>query len=138
MRLTINLERPWVATTPTGGEALAFLQPDLALRLHTTSLYDRFAAAPREHGEIVHESDERSSLGWPVRVVERVFTSAATPMRELELRFQLLEFGGSVVVTGADPLIAQHRYELVAAGLQARPDWSGAPVCVAELLAEAR
>jgi len=141
MRLVLKLGAPWAEVEPADGEAVAYRRDDLPARLHTTPLYDRFAAPARRAAaeelgvEIVGETDAESTLGWPVHVVERVVTSAGARRRELDVGYELFELGGSVVVTGPADAIAADRDALLAVALTARPDFAGEVACVADLFA---
>ena len=71
-----------------------------------------------------------------MHLVERVVTAAGALRRELDVRYDLFELGGSAVVTGPADAIAAHRDELLTAALAGRPDFAGDVACIADLLAE--
>lgn len=139
MRLVLTLDAPWSEAAAADGEALAFSQGDTA-RLYTTALYDRAApparrAANDELGiEVIGETEMRSALGWPVRVIERMVTGKGGARREMEVRYAFFEYGGTAVVIAPADSFVSRRDELLAAALAGRPDWSGEIACIAALL----
>ncbi len=121
MKLRLELAPPWQPRrVEQAGEALVFVWPELAVRLHTTSLH----APPAREGVA-----GLSALGWPVQIDER---DPAT----IRVVYHLFEMAGTVVVTAPAAAIAAHRDELLAAALGARPDWSGDVACVSDLFAD--
>lgn len=131
VRLVLNLAAPWIPVAPAAGEELAFVREDIAARLHTTALYDPFSPPDFGSGQVAGERTASSSLGWPVSVRERLL---ADQRRELAVHYRFFEWGGSVVIRGAEDVIARHRDELIAVALDGVPDFGGEPTCLAELM----
>lgn len=81
----------------------------------------------------------RSAVGWPVRVLDgQAQASEAGQGAESRLGvvYHMLEYGGFALITSSSAeVLASRRDQLLHVLLSGRPDWSGEPVCLAELFA---
>ena len=94
--------------------------------------------APATSATVGATSERRTTLGWPMTVLDSVALAAdgAVVAARLHAVFPLLEHGAIVTVTAREPArLAARREEILGALSTARPDWGDQPgAALADLL----
>lgn len=146
MHLELPVSANWTRTT-SGDETLYAVAPSLTLSaspltplpLGLAGWGDRIVigATPRERYRLTNLVETHTEGGWPVTIFSSDILAAADgpPVeRRIHALYRFLEYGGVAVARSTTPAtLDAHRDALMQLFLQARPDWRGPILTLAQL-----